>query len=195
MIQVRMADDEIVDDARLEGKRRLVALPALPAALKDPARLCIYGSGPLMLMGQEDRFSVDLDVAGPYSVVNERALAAAANRIGFPVNPPDNFFEDHIEWVGPLRLCLAPPSDNAVTLWQGSRLTVFTVPPADLVASRLIRYDPTDQSDIQFLTIHHRLRYADVEQAVTRLPVSFRDDALVQENLANLRRDLSRWFP
>jgi hypothetical protein len=169
-------------------------LARLDAALGEPARLCIYGSAALMLLGEEDRFSVDVDIAGPYSTVNERALAAAARQIGLPVNPPEDFSADHLEWVGPVRLCLAAPSaENAVVLWQGSSLTVFTLPPADLVASRLIRYDPTDQADIQFLLIHSRVRFAAVAQAVNRLPVPFRDDALVHENLNNLRRDLQRW--
>ena len=110
-----------------------------------------------MLMGEEDRFSVDMDVAGPYSTVNEAALETAARQIGLPVNPPEDFSGDHIEWVGPMRLCLAEPSrENAVVLWQGSRLTLFTLPPADLIASRLIRYDPTDQTDIQFLLVQSR---------------------------------------
>ena len=169
-------------------------LARLDAALGEPARLCIYGSAALMLMGEEDRFSVDVDVAGPYSTINERALAAAAQQIGLPVNPPDDFPADHIEWIGPTRLCLAVPSlENTVKLWQGSGLTVFTLSPADLVASRLIRYDPTDQSDIQFLVIHARVRFEDVAQAVDRLPVVFRDDLPVRENLNNLRRDLQRW--
>jgi hypothetical protein len=169
-------------------------LARLDAALPEPARLCIYGSAALMLMGQEDRFSVDVDVAGPYSTVNEAALAAAAQQAGLPVNPPEDFPADHIEWVGPSRLCLAAPSaEQAVILWQGSRLTLFTLPPADLIASRLIRYDPTDQADIQFLLIHARVRFEEVAQAVTRLPSAFRDDAPVRENLNNLRRDLQRW--
>ena len=169
-------------------------LARLDDALGEPARLCIYRSAALMLMGEEDRFSVDIDIAGPYSTVNERALAAAGRQIGLPVNPPEDFPADHLEWVGPTRLCLAAPSaENAVVLWQGSRLTLFTLPPADLVASRLIRYDPTDQADIQFLLIHSRVRFEEIAQAVDRLPVPFRDDALVRENLNNLRRDLQRW--
>lgn len=170
-------------------------LARLDEALAEPARLCVYGSTALMLMGQEDRVSVDMDVAGPYSTVNERALAAAAERIGLPVNPPDDFSGDHIEWVGPLRLCLARPAGDPVVLWQGSRLAVFTLPPSDLIASRLIRYDPTDQADIQFITVHQRVRFEEVEQAVARLPDPFREDALVRENLVNLRRDLLRWTP
>ncbi len=166
----------------------------LDVALSEPARLCIYGSAALMLMGEEDRFSVDIDIAGPYSTVNERALAIAGSQIGLPVNPSEEFSGDHIEWIGPGRLCLAAPSPGeAVVLWQGGHLTVFTLPPPDLVASRLIRYDPTDQSDIQFLVAHARLDFESIRSAVERLPFAFRNEALVRENLDNLRRDLERW--
>jgi hypothetical protein len=169
-------------------------LGRLDAALSEPASLCLYGSAALMLMGQEDRVSVDVDVAGPYSTVNQRALEAAAKAIGLPVNPADDISADHIEWVGPERLCLAEPSpERAVALWQGGHLTVFTLPPADLVASRLIRYDPTDQADIQFLVAHGRLRLQQVAEAVQRLPEAFRNDALVRENLNNFQRDWGRW--
>jgi len=171
-------------------------LANLDAELPEPARLCVYGSGALMLMGQEDRFSVDLDVAAPYSDANVPALEAAARKIGLPVNPPDDYTGDYIEWVGPTRLCLAPPHPaTSVVLWQGARLTVFTLPPSDLVASRLIRYDPIDQGDIEFLMIHARVRPEDVVQAVGRLPAPFREDTLVLENLDNLRRDAPRWMP
>jgi hypothetical protein len=169
-------------------------LNRLDAALGEPARLCVYGSGAWMLLGADERISLDLDIAGPYSSVSERALEAAALQIGLPVNPPEDFSSDHIEWVGPLRLCLAAPvAGEEVVLWQGSRLTLFTVPPADLVASRLIRYDPTDQADIQFLLVHFPLPFEEIARAAGRLPAAFRDDALVRENLDNLRRDLARW--
>ncbi len=171
-------------------------LERLDTVLSEPARLCIYGSAAVMLMGEEDRFSMDIDVAGPYSQVNERSLAEAALKIGLPVNPAVDFPGDHIEWVGPGRLCLVPPSSvSAVVLWQGKQLTIFTLPPADLIASKLIRYDPTDQADIQFLMIHTRTKFEDAAQAVERLPDSFRNDSLVRDNLNNLQRDAQRWMP
>ena len=171
-------------------------LTRLDTELPEPVRLCIYGSAAFMLLGQEDRFSMDVDVAAPYSNANLRELEAAAQRIGFPVNPPEDYPGDHIEWVGPTRLCLAPPSPpNTVPLWQGARLTVFTLPSSDLIASRLIRYDPIDQGDIQFLMIHGRVSFQEVAQAVDRLPAPFSQDVLVRENLENLRRDAQRWSP
>ena len=63
----------------------------------------------------------------------------------------------------------------------------------DLIASRLIRYDPTDQADIQFLLTHFPIHFEAVAQAADRLPAAFREDMLVRKNLANLRRDLPRW--
>ena len=80
-------------------------------------------------------------------------------------------------------------------LWQGSRVTAVTLPIPDLIASRLIRYDPTDQADIQFMLVHQPASIEDISEAVTRLPAAFRKDALVQENLKNLQRDLPRWLP
>ena len=59
-------------------------------------RLCLYGSTPLMLMGQEDRSSLDIDVAAPYSSANERTLTEAAKQIGLPLNPADDYEGDHI---------------------------------------------------------------------------------------------------
>ena len=139
---------------------------------------------------------MDIDVAGPYSDADQAAFAEAAARVGMPVNPPEDSPADHFEWVGPERLCLAAPGDaDEVKLWQGRKLTVVTVSPADLAASKLIRYDPSDQSDIQFLAAQARLRFQDIEVAVRRLPVPFRDDALVRDNLTNLRADLARWTP
>ncbi len=170
-------------------------LAHLDDVLDEPVRLCLYGSTPLMLMGQEDRSSLDIDVAAPYSSANERTLTEAAKQIGLPLNPADDYEGDHIEWVGPLRLCLASPEENSMILWQGSWITAFTLPIPDLIASRLIRYDPTDQADIQFMLVHQPASIEDISLAVTRLPAAFREDALVQENLKNLQRDLPRWLP
>lgn len=169
-------------------------LERLDAALTAPARLCVYGSAAAMLLGQDDRTSLDVDVAGPYSEADETAIRAAANRIGLPVNPPEAYQGDHIEWVGAARLCLAPVDPaTAVTLWQGRNLMLFTLPVPDLIASRLIRYDPIDLADIEYLAVQARVEFEAIAAAARRLPTPFRDDVLVQENLANLCRDMRRW--
>lgn len=170
-------------------------LEALDGALHSPARLYVYGSGVLILLGEPGRISVDLDVAGPYSEANMAELRQAAERIGFPVNPDEYYAGEHIEWVGPLLLCLPEPKADGreLSLWKGRNLEVVGPPPVDLVASKLIRYDEADRADLQFLYSLHPWDWEEVKHAVARLPGAFRDDAVVKENLYNLKIDMELW--
>ncbi len=78
-------------------------------------------------------------------------------------------------------------------LWQGEKLTLKSGSVADLIASKLIRYDEIDQGDIQFLLKQSNVGFADIEDAVKRLPDTFARDALVKDNLANLCVDITLW--
>jgi hypothetical protein len=169
-------------------------LRQLDAALRSPARLCVYGSGAFILLDEPGRTSLDLDVAAPYSQAALPELERAAAEVNFPLNPPAEFGGDHIEWIGPLRLCLAAPqSTRTVPLWSGQRLEVFTVAPADLAASKLVRYDDLDRADLQFLCEQTGLDWNDIAEAAGRLPEVFRNDPVVRDNLNSLRTDMSLW--
>ncbi len=72
-------------------------------------------------------------------------------------------------------------------------MKVFTVSPADLIASKLIRYDDIDQSDINYLVFQMNISFESIAEAVTRLPKSFRDDVMLQENLISLKQDIMLW--
>ena len=171
-------------------------LAALDERLERPATLVVYGSAAVMLLGETDRTSLDIDIAGPYSSADYGQLSCAAAAIGVPVNPSEDFAGDHLEWVSPLLLALPEPDDaSSVVLWHGARLTVKTVSPAQLVASKLIRYDEIDQSDVRFLCSQSRLTYDEVAAAVEQLPPRFRSDPVVRDNLENLRSDLKSWEP
>jgi hypothetical protein len=80
-------------------------------------------------------------------------------------------------------------------LWQGKNLIVQTAAPARLVASKLIRYDETDQSDIHFLCFQHQLNFNQIRKAVSELPDPFQTDILVLENLESLKMDMHLWRP
>ena len=169
-------------------------LERLDGALRAPAILHIYGSAAFILLDEPDRTSLDVDVAGPYSEVDEGDLRRAAAEAGLPVNPDEAYAGDHIEWIGPLRLCLQPPVEGKMlTLWQGSKLRVRTGAPAELIASKLIRYDETDRSDIQYLHAQGRVSIEAIASAADRLPAPFAADPLVRENLANLKTDMRIW--
>ena len=167
----------------------------LDKELASPTVLYIYGSAAVILLGSDDRTSLDIDVAGPYSMTDYARFVEASVAAGLPVNPPSDYAADHLEWVGKLRLCLPPPPPEAesVVLWRGTNLTVKTGKVEDLVASKLIRYDETDQADIQFLFKVSRFTIEAVASAVTTLPHPFASDALVLENLRNLESDMRTW--
>jgi hypothetical protein len=97
----------------------LAYLEGLDNALRAQATLYIYGSAACILLGEPDRTSLDVDVAGPYSDV--------------------------------------------------------------------------DQGDLRYLLTQGAVDIADVEAAVTRLPVPFALDPLVRENLHNLKADMEMW--
>jgi len=167
----------------------------LDRELSGPATLYLYGSAAVILLDAPDRTSLDIDIAGPYSQVDQAELEKASPRAGLPLNPDPLSQENHLEWVGPLRLCLPPPQAGApsLKLWQGRRLTVVTGSVPDLVASKLIRYDETDRADIQFLYTQFRFEWSDVRKSVARLPHPFGADVLVLENLDNLKTDMAAW--
>jgi hypothetical protein len=177
------------------NKQQLIGhLERLDRALRSPAVLCVYGSAAGMLLDQPDRTSLDIDIAGPYSQADLADLAQAATAAGVPLNPDEQYGGDHLEWIPALRLCLPKPEpETDMLLWQGRRLTVKTVAAARLVASKLIRYDEIDQSDIQFLCRQARVRFEDVAAAVDVLPPPFDQDTLVRENLRYLESDMRAW--
>ena len=119
----------------------------------------------------------------------------ASSKAGLPVNPAFGYQGAYIELVKPLMLTLPKPASvtDCIDLFQGVNLTVRTSSPADLVASKLYRYSDQDQEDIQFLMGAGGVTLEAVRESVSRLPVRFRDDVLVRENLSNLESDVRVW--
>ncbi len=178
----------------MDKKRLEEYFAQVDGRLTQPAELLIYGSGAYILLDEEARTSLDLDVAGPYSKLDYEEFRQVSRLAGLEVNPAEPGPNDHVEWISGARLCLAPPeSAGTITLWQGRKLVVKTVAAADLVASKLIRYDPLDQSDVRYLISQMKLSHEEIAVAVGRLPPGFRSDALVHENLANLKEDMRLW--
>ncbi len=161
--------------------------------LTTEAEICIYGSGAFMLLEEDERTSLDIDIAAPYSKVNFKDFSNAVKKAGYEINP-EFTDKEHIEWISKSRLCLAEPTpENETILWTGDKLIVRTVSPEDLVASKLIRYDEIDQSDIRFLISYLNIKYDRIVNAANRLPENFREDIIVIDNLQNLKEDMKLW--
>ena len=157
--------------------------------------LYIYGGAAVAALGADIRTTMDIDVAEPYSRFDHNAFPAASAKAGLPVNPPDDYDAAFLEMVGAFRLCVPTPTDerSGQIVFKGVNLTIRTGSVADLVASKLIRYDEQDQQDIQFLLGNGRATMDEIREAVDRLPPTFRDDPLVRENLDNLATDRTIW--
>ena len=177
------------------NKRQLVDyLEQIDTALTKPAVLHIYGSAAFILLDEPERTSLDIDVAAPYCILDERDFRSAAARADLPVNPEVDTADDHIEWISALRLCLSKPEpDSDLILWRGQRLTVKTGSVPALIASKLVRYDAIDRSDVQYLLSQYAVAYNDVAKAARLLPPPFNKDTVVQENLKNFKDDLAIW--
>lgn len=169
-------------------------LELIDRALEQPAMLYIYGSAACILLDEPDRTSLDIDVAAPYSKADFGDITKAAETAGLPINPDESMAGNHIEWIQSLRLCLPKPvADQGLVLWQGRKLTIKSAPVSELIASKLIRYDEIDQTDIQYLVSQAAPSVNEVENAVRRLPPPFNTDALVLDNLENLKTDFETW--
>ena len=179
----------------MDKTRLLHYLSLIDLNLDSQTELVLYGSAAFILLDEDNRTSLDIDIAAPYSTVSYETFCNAAAAAGLCVNPEEITENDHIEWVSSLRLCLARPvPETEILLWQGQHLTVKTVAPEDLVASKLIRYDAIDASDVRFLVTQMKLSVDDIVDAVERLPKAFRNDVVVHENLKNLSEDMKLWL-
>jgi len=108
--------------------------------LNSSARLCLYGSGAFILLDEEDRTSLDLDIAGPYSKVDFSDFTKAAKAADLEINPEETTSKDHIEWISVVRLCLADPSlTESVILWEGKKLDLDIIPTVNKIPPGMIR--------------------------------------------------------
>jgi hypothetical protein len=57
--------------------------------LQADTRLVVYGRAAFLLLGQQERTSLDIDVAGPYSQADYADLQQACRAAGLPVNSDD----------------------------------------------------------------------------------------------------------
>jgi len=177
-------------------KNEIIAyLTRLDCEVSAPVVLYLYGSAVVILLDAPDRTSLDIDVAGLYSSGDQAEITRASLRAGLPVNPDPAYSGNHLEWIGPLRLCLPPPREDGkgLVLWQGEKVTVRSGSVEDLVASKLIRYDETDRADIQYLYAQFPFEWGGVRESVARLPEPFKTDPMLLDNLSSLKTDMRLW--
>jgi hypothetical protein len=164
----------------------------LDQALEHPTELLIRGGAAVLAYGLEQRVTIDIDVL-PASRFVESDLRRACAAVDLGFNPSDKDFaeQDYLEVVPEETLILPRPDPGRGynTIFRGQRLTVRTPPAADLVVGKLKRLEPEDITDVAFLIERFRLTEADLTEAFERLPVRFKADPVVQDNLRFVMED------
>ena len=172
---------------QLDGEAWSLVLGELAQALgKDgpPMRLCLIGSAACLFGGMEGRTSADLDIWKPASEYDRLELKAAAEKAGLLFDPKQTLDPDrpYLQLIEPGLTQLG--AFEPVLIDRMGRLLLFRPPIENLIAAKLIRAEPKDLGDIQFLVSRHRPELARVRRIVAEFAPPARERAT--ENLVYL---------
>jgi hypothetical protein len=149
-----------------------------------PVRLCLIGSAACLFGGMEGRTSADLDIWKPASDFDRRELKIAAEKAGLifdpkqtlePGRPYLQLIEPGITQIGDF---------EPVFIERIGRLQLYRPPVENLIAAKLIRAEPKDLGDIQFLASRYRPDLRRVRKIIQQFSPQARERAV--ENLVYL---------
>lgn len=162
------------------------ALMRLGQHLKNPTRLVLIGSAVGMFYGQPGRMTEDVDVWSPKSEVDLADLRQACEKAGLAFDPQGI----DVSELG-LYIQLVKPGLVHVGKWRveeqmfrAGQLEVVHPPPANIIASKLVRAEPHDIDDIVFLMARLQVTISEVEEAIATFPTAVRERT--EENLVFL---------
>ena len=172
---------------QLDGEAWSAVLADLAQALGQegqPHRLCLIGSAACLFGGMDGRTSADLDVWRPASDFDRRELQLAAEKAGLLFDPKQTLDPDHpyLQLVEPGLTQLG--EFEPVFIERMGRLHLYRPPVENLVAAKLIRAEPKDLGDIQFLVSRHRPDLQQVREIIAGFKAPARERAT--ENLVYL---------
>lgn len=172
---------------QLDGEAWSAVLAELANALgKDgsPVRLCLIGSAACLLGGMAGRTSADLDIWKPASDFDRRELQVATIKAGLLFDPKQTLDPDrpYLQLVEPGLTQLG--EFEPVFIERIGRLQLYRPPVENLIAAKLIRAEPKDLGDIQFLVSRHRPNLQTVRNLIATFHQPGRERAT--ENLVYL---------
>ena len=172
---------------QLNGEAWSAVLEDLARALGKegaPLRLCLIGSAACLFGGMDGRTSADLDIWKPASDYDRGELKAAAEKAGLLFDPKQTLEPDrpYLQLVEPGLTQLG--AFEPVFIERIGRLHLCRPPVENLIAAKLIRADPKDLGDIQFLVSRHRPDLKRVRKIIAKFNPQARERA--SENLVYL---------
>jgi len=172
---------------QLDGAAWSAVLADLAQALGKegaPLRLCLIGSAACLFGGMDGRTSADLDIWKPASDYDRQELKLAAEKVGLLFDPKQALEPDrpYLQLVEPGLTQLG--EFEPVFIERIGRLQLYRPPVENLVAAKLIRAEPKDLGDIQFLVSRHRPDLQRVREIIVGFNSQARERAT--ENLVYL---------
>jgi len=159
------------------------ALTELGRHLTKPTRLVLIGSSVGMWYGQPGRMTEDIDVWVPRSDLDLGDIVQACEKAGLHFDPQG--FDAPQEG---LYMQMIKPGIVNVGKWRdddhmfvSGNLTVVHPPAQNLIASKLMRAEPSDLEDIVFLMARLKITLDEIKDAIKTLPKMAAETA--QENL------------
>jgi hypothetical protein len=172
---------------QLDGEAWSAVLADLAQALGkegEPLQLCLIGSAACLFGGMDGRMSADLNIWKPASDYDRRELQVAAEKAGLLFDPKQALEPDrpYLQLVEPGLTQLG--EFEPVFIERIGRLQLYRPPVENLVAAKLIRAEPKDLGDIQFLVSRHRPDLRRVRDIIAKFNQAARERAT--ENLVYL---------
>ena len=139
-----------------EWMRLLEKIAAALPPQGPPVKLCLIGSAACLFGGMDGRTSADLDVWRPHSDYDRAELRIAAEAAGIFFDPKSSLdpAKPYLQIVEPGLTQLG--AFDPVPVERIGRLEISRPPIENLIAAKLIRAEPKDLADIQFLVSRHR---------------------------------------
>jgi len=155
----------------IDRARVLAIFEALGSKLSQPTTLCLIGSTPAIMLGQDERQTHDIDVWQPGSDYDSGELARACQEIGVLFDPKGELDPEavYLQIVRPGTVSL-PPAIGIEAIARFGKLTVAIPPPAIIVASKLTRATERDIEDVVWWVRQRALEPDAVEEAIGMLP-------------------------
>jgi hypothetical protein len=155
--------------------------------LQKPTTLCIFGSSPAILLGQQERQTQDVDVWHPMSSYDAGDLRQACTGAGALYDPTHEVDPDEIYIQIVRQGIVALPHDFEVeVVAHYGNLTVAMPAPVVLSATKLVRSSESDIEDIVWWIKQRQLGFDDIALAVDTLP-THRIREVAKENLVLVR--------
>jgi hypothetical protein len=164
-------------------------LEAMDRAAEDRQTICVMGAAALILLGQPERQTGDIDVWRPGSQVLDSDLRRLAAESGLSYDPKEYEPEGaYLQIINPGIVNLPAVRDDtwatgedSLILWQGRKLTVVCPPPPIIAASKLVRASEVDIDDVVYLIGAIGVSRKQILQAADKFPDADRET--IRENM------------